>query len=209
ISIDRDKIEVNPEVDCWVDTEIFERTYHQTKGRQDLDEGDVHSIRGAVSLYRGAFLEGYCQDWCVYERERFQNMYIVMLDKLIEQCLIQRDYEEALDWGERVLRLDPASERTHQQIMRLHHLSGNRTLALRQYERCVRALQEELEVEPSNSTLALLQRIREDTLTFGCEPGIPVETRVGPVLSDLLINLREFPAKLAALQQEFERNIRL
>ncbi|MGH9768785.1 MAG: bacterial transcriptional activator domain-containing protein, partial [Blastocatellia bacterium] len=42
---------------------------------------------------------------------------------------------------------DPACERTHQQMMRLKHLAGDRTGAMRQYDRCVKALCQELGVQ--------------------------------------------------------------
>ena len=222
VSVDKDHVQVNPAVECWVDTEIFERAYNQIKGRRELDEATLPGLREAVELYRGEFLEGYFQDWCVYERERFQNMYLAMLDKLIEWCLAHDSYEEGLDWGERALRLDPASERAHQQLMRLHHLSGNRTLALRQYERCVRALREDLGVEPSNATLQLLRRIRADRLSDTEEPrtGSALEPVGGgdsnglecvpaPSLSEVIASLRQFPARMVELQREFERNITL
>jgi DNA-binding SARP family transcriptional activator len=48
--------------------------------------------------------------------------------------------------------------------MRLHDRAGDRTTALRQYARCVRARAEELDVEPSASaeTVALHEQIRTD-----------------------------------------------
>ena len=38
------------------------------------------------SVYRGDLLEGCYQDWCLFERERLQNAYLAMLDKLMVRC---------------------------------------------------------------------------------------------------------------------------
>ena len=48
--------------------------------------------------------------------------------------------------------------------MRLQYLSGNRTAALRQYERCSVALNEELGVKPARVTQSLYDQIRDDHL---------------------------------------------
>jgi DNA-binding SARP family transcriptional activator len=48
--------------------------------------------------------------------------------------------------------------------MRLYYLSGNRTAALRQYQRCVKTLQEELDVEPALETRKFFELIHDDRL---------------------------------------------
>jgi hypothetical protein len=67
-------------------------------------------------------------------------------------------------------------------MMRLHWLAGDRTAAIRQFDRCVAYLRTELGVEPAESTLALYERIRRP-------PGPPdrrepAETPRSPKLSD-------------------------
>ena len=73
-------------------------------------------------------------------------------------------HEEGISYGEKILRYDKAREHTHRRLMRLHYLSGNRTAALRQYRKCIEILREELDVEPSQSTVQLFQSIRIDRL---------------------------------------------
>jgi DNA-binding SARP family transcriptional activator len=209
LSVDKDHIQLNPAVDYWVDTEVFEQAYQQLKASQNRDEMLTQRLREAVQLYRGGFLEGYWHDWCIFERERFQNMYLTMMDELIEWCLPQRNFEEGLDYGERILRLDPASERAHQQIMRLHHLSGNRTAALRQFERCVKHLKEELDVDPSASTLAILSQIRADGVDVGLPPLLPTDTQVPLSLPQLSGRLKQFQTKLAELQKQIQQDIEM
>ncbi len=205
ISIDKDHIQLNPEIDFWVDTEVFEQIYRETKTQQTVDEQLAQRMREAVQLYRGSFLEGYWHDWCLFERERLQNMYLAMMDKLIEWCIRQENFEDGLDYGERILQLDPAAERAHQQMMRLYHLSGNRTAALRQYERCVRHLKEELDVNPSASTLKILAQIRAD----GVETTVPHDTQIPLSLPQLSGRLRQFQMRLGELQKQIQKDIEM
>ena len=69
-------------------------------------------------------------------------MYLAMLDKLICYCEAKRKFELGLLYGTLILRYDRAHERTHRRLMNLHYLSGDRTAALRQFERCAAALEE-------------------------------------------------------------------
>ena len=86
----------------------------------------------------------------------------MMLDKMMSYCEAHKKYETGLAYGLRVLRYDRARKSTHRRLMHLHYLAGDRTAALRQYEHCVGALNEELGVKPSRLTVALYDQIRLD-----------------------------------------------
>src|SRR5262245_57847964 len=137
------------------------------------DESGAEKLRYATRLYRGDLLEGCYEDWCLYERERLHSMYLIALNKLIEYCESHQKYEEGLDYGARILHYDPACERTHQHIMRLHYLSGNRSAAIRQYQRCVAALRQELGVSPTRCTIRLYEKIRGDQLELTTPASAP------------------------------------
>lgn len=207
--VDLESVQVNPEIELWTDVADFEEALGCLRDGGELDEQGANRLRGAAQIYRGDLLEGWYQDWCLYDRERLQNMYLLLLDKLIDYCTTNRDYESGVDYCLRVLHLDPAHERTHQKMMRLLYLSGDRTGALRQYDRCVEALKRELDVGPSRRTLALCEQIRLEQL----DPQPPAEPRAerGPAswLPDLLLHLRQLDGKLADLQCEVRRDIRL
>ena len=164
--VEPDWVQLSPKADFWLDVAAFERAYDAARGvpAKELDPDQVEGLRAAAGLYQGDLLEGWFQDWCLYERERLQNMYLVMLDKLMDYCEVHHEYEAGVDHGVRILRCDRAHERTHRRLMRLHYLSGDRTMALRQYQRCVDALREELNVEPARGTVALYHQVRADRL---------------------------------------------
>src|SRR5216684_697165 len=161
-----DWIQLNPSADLWLDVAAIEYAFElvQKIPGQKLDTQHAQMIQDVVQLYQGPLHEGWYHDWCIYERERLQGIYLTLLDKLMGYCEARRDYETGLLYGMRILCYDRARERTHRQLMRLHYLNGDRAAALRQYEQCATALEEELNVSPSKGTAAIYQQILADQL---------------------------------------------
>jgi len=165
--VDNTWVCLNPQTSYWLDVAIFEAAFAQVQhiSAQALTLAQMQSLWAAAHLYRGDLLEGWHHDWCIFERERLQSMYLAMLDKLISYSETQRDFESGLLYGVQVLRYDRARESTHRRLMRLYYLTGDRTGALRQYHACVAALKDELDVEPADSTRQLYQHICADRLS--------------------------------------------
>jgi DNA-binding SARP family transcriptional activator len=195
IRIEPDWIRISPKASYWLDVAEFESAFAQAQGipGQELGEDVAAELDRAAALYRGDLLEGWYSDWCLYERERLQNIWLAMLDKLMSYCEARKLFEAGLSYGTRILRDDHARERTHRRLMRMAYLAGDRTGALRQYERCSQALEEELSVRPSRRTEELYQQILDDTM----DPGRIVETTQATVsgrldqLRAILTQLRE------------------
>jgi DNA-binding SARP family transcriptional activator len=205
--VDAEWVQVNPLAAFWLDVAAFEQAF---KGARNVPGWQLHgaaaaALEAAVGLYRGDLLEGCYQDWCLFERERLQGIYLAMLDKLIARCEAQHDYQAGLAYGTRILRYDRARERTHRRLMRLHYLAHNRTGALRQYERCVEALEEELGVGPSRRTVALYEQIRADRFSSDGPEGGGGPPATGPTLFEVLGRLKELQAGLDQVQREIHR----
>ncbi|HMQ32795.1 MAG TPA: BTAD domain-containing putative transcriptional regulator [Chloroflexaceae bacterium] len=146
----------------------------------------------AAALYCGDLLEGWYQEWCLVERERYQALYIALLERLLEHCVAQGHFAAGVSYGLQLLRLEPTRERSHQQLMRLYALSGDRGAALGQLERCRATLAREFGVGPGEATTALAARIRAGELAGG-------DAQQGGALADELAELR---ARVARLQGE-------
>ncbi len=209
---DIDWVQINPSANLSVDVDKFERTYNLIKDKQvhELDQADFKSIKKAVHLYNGSFLEGWYQEWCVIERERLEIMYLMLLDKLVQRCELQNDYGAGLVYGMEILRHDRAYEHAHRQMMRLYYLSGNRVQALHQFEHCVAALQSELDVGPSEETRRLYEQIRSDTYKPSHQAGKDPFAETGgsdQVLIDVLQRLTSFSDELTTIQLGIQREI--
>ncbi len=68
-------------------------------------------------------------------------------------------FADALQAADRLLALDPLHEQAHRRLMRLHYLNGDRAAAIAAFERCERALKDELGVKPGAETQALLETV--------------------------------------------------
>lgn len=197
-------VQLSPGADVWLDVAVFERAFEAARGvpGRDLDADRTAALREAVALYAGDLLEGWYQDWCLCERERFQSAYLVALDKLMSYSEANGEYEAGIAYGQCVMRLERARECTHRRLMRLYYLAGDRTAALRQYDRCAAALDEELGVRPAGRTVALCERIRADALA-GPEPAGGGDARQ----SEVFARLRRLRAALEAVRREIKKEI--
>ncbi len=205
-------VQFNPEADYWLDTAVFEDVYNRYRGLQgqQLQPGQAQELETAVALYQGDLLEGWYQEWCLFERERLQQMLILMLIKLMGYCELSSEYEKGVAYGSQVLRYDRAQERVHCALMRLHYLNGNRTEALHQFERCKTILDKELGVAPSEQTVALFQQIRQEQpicIPTACSNHNSLAN--SPPLAEILNHLKQFQKKLTVVQHQLLLDIDL
>jgi DNA-binding SARP family transcriptional activator len=212
LSIDNGWIQLNLPVSFWLDIAQFEQIFDRINQKQARDLGveDFQAMQYASTLYTGDFLEGWYQDWCILERERFQSMYLMLLDKLVQYCEIHQNYEAGLKYAWQILRFDQAYERAHRQMMRLYFLSGNRTQALYQYNRCVAALESELGVEPSERTKRLYEQIRLDTFRpagFAAQNAAPEPEEEDPALNNVLNRIVQFTVTLRSIEAQIHHEL--
>ena len=210
--VEPDWIQLNPQADLWLDVAIFEQAFNRVHGLQGraLDPEAVRALESAVGLYQGGLQESWYQDWYRYQRERFQHIYLVMLDKLMDYCEVNGSFESGLAYGAMTLSCERARERTYRRLMRLHYMAGDRTAALREYERCVAALEEELGVGPAERTVALCQQIRMDRLSKSTPELVEAQQGSQAALSPLLLlqhSLDQLQAALGQIQQEICQDI--
>ncbi|NIM95912.1 MAG: hypothetical protein GTO18_19610 [Anaerolineales bacterium] len=212
--IEQDWIRVNPDAELWLDVARFEEAYNSAQGLRgsELDAETLGAVDQAVQLYNADLLLGWYQDWCLYERERLQNMCLAMLDKLMGYCEAHGMYETGLIHGTRILSFDRARERTHRRLMRLHYLAGDRTAALRQYERCALALEEELGVKPATRTSELYSILSQDaSLSLHHLGALPIDIGISSgeltCLPRVVAHLKQLLGILDDVQHHVEQDI--
>ena len=130
-----------------------------------LSERTPDALEQALNLYRGELLEGFSldeeayEDWLGTARERMRMRAVQGLAELLVQQVNTEQDEKAISTATRLVDLEPYHEPAHRALMRLHQRQGRRGLALRQYQLCVRVLQQELGTEPEEETRLLYQDI--------------------------------------------------
>jgi DNA-binding SARP family transcriptional activator len=211
LNVDAESVRLDSQPQLWLDTAVFEEAFVPVRGvaGEQVNKEQASVLHEVISLYKGDLLEGHYQDWCLFHRERLQNIYISMLDKLMGYSEAYRKFEVGIAYGELLLQQDHARERTYYRLMRLHYLTGDRGGALRQFQRCEAALQKELGVPPSRRTLELRDQVRTDKLeTNSNTVGHWRESSTQGISKSLfLLRLREIRSLLLKAQKTIDCEI--
>ncbi len=131
----------------------------------------------AVNLYRGPFLTGFSlpdspefEVWATLERESWERLYLKALAVLIEEQAARGEHAAAIAHARRYLATDDLAEDIHRRLIELCAITGDRSAALRQFERCVAVLERELGVSPLPETRNVYQAILEGRLPSDIAP---------------------------------------
>ena len=155
----------NAASDYWLDVDVFEEQARRTLAcpLDQVKAEEVQALRKAMQLYIGELLEGHYDDWALRERERLRCYYLNCLNYMMNYCANHSLYETSLEYGRQLLCLDALHEDVHRQMMRLYLKTGQRALAVRQYEQCRQVLCSELGIPPMAETQELYQSILQDS----------------------------------------------
>ncbi|HRW11077.1 MAG TPA: BTAD domain-containing putative transcriptional regulator, partial [Caldilineaceae bacterium] len=172
IEATRQTLHFAPSEALWLDLEDFAHFASPSSGLDnELPENHLDRLAQAITLYRGDFLEGLTIEdapdlelWLLQEREYWRRRVVTLLERLIEGYAARNQYYHAERFANQLLMHEPWREETHQQLMWLLSVTGQRSAALSQFETCRQILASELAVEPSSATVALYERIRDNTL---------------------------------------------
>ena len=155
---------MRPEADIWLD--VAEYTLLVERGQGILNT-DPHAamglLRQALALYQGEYLQEYpYEEWCSEERERLLTSYLQTAEQVAAALLAQEKWEDAVEAARLILARDDCWEGAYRILMTAYDRLGNRSQALRVYQRCQERLNDELGVSPSPLTIQLF-----DSLSIG------------------------------------------
>lgn len=153
----------------WIDVPMFEQFCRQ--GEKLLNAGDIEQSllchHAAERLYTGSlfadippeYVEDRDRDWCWSRRFWLEAIYLKMLTYMVTIHRRRGDGTLALQYCERVLKIDPCSERAHQEAMLTYHLIGRKDALERQYRLCRESLKRYEERQPSTGTVSLARQL--------------------------------------------------
>jgi class 3 adenylate cyclase/DNA-binding SARP family transcriptional activator/regulation of enolase protein 1 (concanavalin A-like superfamily) len=176
LQVSRESVGLEPGAPLWVDVAQFQQCLARCQNHghlaDELCNDCLALLTEAVTLYRNDFLTGFTlpdcpdfDDWQFFQSEGLRQELASTLEQLVHFYRGQADPDAALPYARRWLTLDPLHEPAHQQLMLLYAQSGQQAAALRQYQLCVKTLEAELDVPPSEKTTALYERIRRGELS--------------------------------------------
>ncbi len=167
----REEIALSPDMDILVDVDEFRQqgtayTKHNHSDDEPCTECLVR-LTAAAALYQSDFLAGFTltdcpefDDWQFFEADGLRRDFADVLSTLVQLNQRQGEYETAITYARRWLALDMMHEPVHRELMRLFAQAGQLAAAIRQYDECVRILDEELGVPPEEETVELFDAIR-------------------------------------------------
>ena len=175
IQADQETVSLNHDAELWVDVNRFRSLIGQCEanghGSGEVCRSCLNPLKGAMDLYRGDFLTGFTlkdsvnfDDWQLSQSETLRSEMSIGFGRLIRCLREEREQEKAIKYARRWMELDSVNEAAHRQLMELYTLSGQRSAALRQYEKCVRVLKAELGVSPEDETAELFEAIKENRI---------------------------------------------
>lgn len=128
-----------------------------------VEDGDVER---AAELYRGPFLEGVhlaasneFESWADRKRAQLRRSHRVVRREVIDRYLAEERLPDALAAARRWVALEPLDDEAQHRLIELLARSGQRSEALRQYERFGELLEKD-DLEPLEDTRALVEEIR-------------------------------------------------
>lgn len=159
---------LHDEMDLWDDVTEFNRLITQAKSAT-LDSKQVECYRQAIALYQGDYFEDSYGDWCIPIRNDLLTKYLDASYELAKYHGTHSEYQQALDLHQKILAKDPCREEIYQAMMRIQAESGDRSSAIRTFQRCVEILRKELKVDPSQDTRVLYEQILKSNKGNGKE----------------------------------------
>ncbi len=183
----RETIEINPDANVWVDVEEFRQL--ATNAEQE-DNATVDALSRAIELYQGDFLAGFTlsdcpdfDDWQFFETDALRREAAAILERLVAHYESLGTFEQAIVYARKWLSHDMMHEPVHRKLMRLFALAGQQAAAIRQYDECVRIMDEELGVPPEDETTELFEAIRTRKFVTG-EMNAAAENRDALIAND-------------------------
>ncbi len=156
-------IALDPQI-TWCDTVEFARLGAEA-GAQD-DAGRIPLLRRAVDLVRGPFLAGVSaphapefEAWLMQERQAWELLYLAHLETLCADAAARGERAAAIAYAQRYLATNELAEPMHRRLIELYVQSGDRSAAIRQFERCMIILDRELGTSPMPETRVAYQQV--------------------------------------------------
>ncbi|HUM69420.1 MAG TPA: BTAD domain-containing putative transcriptional regulator, partial [Chloroflexota bacterium] len=159
-------------------------------------ESDSASLVRAVSVYGGDLLPGYYEDWVQLERERLRDVFERRIQLLLDRLAHEGQWSEVQRWAEHWISLGYVPEPAYRALMMSHAAQGDLSHMASAYRRCVKSLQEMLDVSPSTETQALYQRLSQGELPVRQTPPVaPSPVTPSPAAAPPLVT-EELPQEI-------------
>ena len=197
----------------WVDVAQFRRLLQTCQGHAHpeaaLCADGVEALETAVDLARERFLVGFTADdsraleeWQFSEADILAQELALALEKLSDHHETVGNVDAALLYAQRRLAAQTLDEGAYRRVMHLLAKRGDRAAALRMYEECVRVLDLELSLEPTEETRLVAEEIRSTSTASSAPPTRPKRQRQLPAFRLPLVGRESDVSQILSLLAE-------
>ncbi len=154
---------INPDIEITRDIDVFKSHWRRAK---TFDNEKKHfsalpEYELAAAVYKGDFMEEEVYErWIDNERESLKESYLLILDRISYFYSTNGKPDVAIDLCDQILKKDECREDIHRRLMKCFFRIGQPQRALKQFEKCTKALEDELEVKPTKKTIELYEMIK-------------------------------------------------
>lgn len=145
VLFERGRYRLQPDLQLEYDVEELERTLRSTSD-------EVTTLERVEQLYRGAFLDGFPEEWVWQRRREVTQSVISGVNALLPRI---SPGERVLELCRGLLRVDSCWEQVHLMLLQCLLEAGHRTEALRHYQHYTQLLRRQLNLEPGEALLRL------------------------------------------------------
>ena len=150
---------VDPEMSVQYDVDEFEQAASIADRLPPGDPRSMFVLTEAVNLYTGQFLPEFDSEWVNERRRALELQYLDLLANYSEEALIRGRASEAVAWLREALSLDPLRDDTNRYYLEALGRLGRRSEIVTHYQEYVRALAEELGLDPPEDVRKLYDRL--------------------------------------------------
>ncbi len=153
---------LNPALTWWIDRSEFLSLIEDARRARQAGsvQRAIDACRSAVKLYRGPLFEDDPSgEWYPPERRQLKELNLQALEFLAQTYCDRDQVSLAVEFGRQAINIDPCYEAVHRLLMRCYARQHQQQLVGRQYQLCVAALRDELDVPPDAETVRLFRSL--------------------------------------------------
>jgi ATP/maltotriose-dependent transcriptional regulator MalT/DNA-binding SARP family transcriptional activator len=159
VTLDGSAYSLQPSRALEYDVQRFERSAAIAERLPVGDPRRMFALTEAVNSYGGAFLPESDSAWVMLRRRQLQSRYIDLLIAGAEESLTRDQVARAAQLLREAVEHEPLRDDLHEQLMRALHRMGRRNEIVELYQRYVRALSEDLGLDPPDQLRDLYTRL--------------------------------------------------
>ncbi|WP_302826197.1 AfsR/SARP family transcriptional regulator [Anaerofustis stercorihominis] len=163
IKFSRGSYHWNNDLDFEIDIEIFKNLIDKAKFSDNKDEKLEYYFK-AIDVYKGTFLpKSAYESWAVPVATYYQNMYITMINDMINILKEKNDYQSISEICEKAVIIDPYDEDLHYHLIYALAKNEKNKEALEHYEYVVDLFYKQFGLNLSDKLTSLYKTILDTT----------------------------------------------